>query len=159
MMLFWLRIYLYTFLTCDWEFEKTANLALSIIPKKIGAGAFSNIYDLGNKVLKITTDITDAEASSLIAGHLLDGLVYVYGVYKNKDLKSRVGYYYFIVEDNSLVLLDKITKGSTAFIEFSGEKLDPWKINIINQKDIVMVYFIDSKQLFGFHLQFWIRAR
>jgi hypothetical protein len=62
--------------------------------------------------------------------------------------------YYFIVEDNSLVLLDKITKGSTAFIEFSGEKLDPWKINIINQKDIVMVYFIDSKQLFGFHLQF-----
>jgi hypothetical protein len=60
--------------------------------------------------------------------------------------------YHFIVEGSKLVVLNGITKGSIAFIEFSGKKLDPWKIDIVNQKNIVMVYLDDSRQLFGFRL-------
>ena len=60
--------------------------------------------------------------------------------------------YYFFVEGSRLILLDRIAKDPIAFIEFSGKKLDPWKIDIVNQQNIVMIYFKDSHQLFGFRL-------
>jgi len=56
------------------------------------------------------------------------------------------------VEGNKLEILNGITKGPIATIEFSGNKLDPWKVDIVNQKNIVMVYLDDSRQPFGFRL-------
>jgi len=51
-----------------------------------------------------------------------------------------------------LIVLNGSTKKPIAFIEFSGEALDPERISIVNQKNVIMVYLQDSRQLFSFHL-------
>jgi hypothetical protein len=64
---------------------------------------------------------------------------------KNRD-------YPFIVEGSKLIALNGSTKNPIAFIEFSGEALNPERISIVNQKNVIMVYLQDSRQLFSFRL-------
>lgn len=73
-------------------------------------------------------------------------------VLDEKQIQRENRDHHFIVEGNKLVILNGITKVPIASIEFSGKKLDPWKTDIVNQKNIIMVYLDDSRQLFGFRL-------
>ena len=64
-----------------------------------------------------------------------------------RQMKREKRDYHFIVEGNKLIVLNGSTKKPIAFIEFSGETLDPKRISIVNQKNIIIVYLQDSRQL------------
>lgn len=50
--------------------------------KKLGVGTMGVAYDLGNKVLKVTKDVREAKASSLVAGKNIPNVIQVYDIWK-----------------------------------------------------------------------------
>ena len=88
--------------------EKIAGITLPKGSKNIGRGSQGVAYALpGNKVLKITEDDSEAKAASLISGKKLDGLYYVYGVFKMPDSEFYV------------VIQEKLSgDGGNAYIKF-----------------------------------------
>lgn len=50
--------------------------------KKLGTGTMGVAYDMGDRVLKITRDVREAKASSLVAGKNLPNIVQVYDIWK-----------------------------------------------------------------------------
>ena len=63
--------------------------------KKLGTGTMGTAYDMGcNKVLKITADKREAQASSLVAGKDIPNIVKVYSIWKF----SGINWYGLIIE-------------------------------------------------------------
>lgn len=50
--------------------------------RQLGVGTMGVAYDMGNKVLKITTDIKEAKASSLVMGKTIPNIIQVYDIWK-----------------------------------------------------------------------------
>lgn len=61
---------------------------------KLGVGTMGVAYDLGDKVLKITKDVREAKASSIVAGKNIPNIVQVYDIWKFPD----VNWYGLIIE-------------------------------------------------------------
>ncbi|TXH11340.1 MAG: hypothetical protein E6R04_01815 [Spirochaetes bacterium] len=50
--------------------------------RKLGVGTMGVAYDLGDKVLKVTKDVREAQASSIVAGKTIPNIVQVYDIWK-----------------------------------------------------------------------------
>lgn len=63
--------------------DKLAKKGISISSlKKLGVGTMGVAYDLGNRVLKVTKDVREAKASSLVAGKNIPNIIQVYDIWK-----------------------------------------------------------------------------
>lgn len=62
--------------------------------KQLGVGTMGVAYDLGDKVLKVTKDAREAQASSIVAGKNIPNIVQVYDIWKFPE----VNWYGLIIE-------------------------------------------------------------
>lgn len=58
----------------------------------------------------------------------------------------------FVTQENRLNILAGNTRGTLAFVEFDGEKLNPHYVDIVVQNNLVVIHLNDSNQLFAFRL-------
>jgi hypothetical protein len=73
-------------------------------------------------------------------------------VFDEGDLRAGGTLLFFVPEGNRLNILSGSTKEVLGYIDFGGAELNPYHIDLAIQKDIVVVYFNDSKQLFSVRL-------
>lgn len=60
--------------------------------------------------------------------------------------------YCFIADGNRLTVLNGTTKDNLGFVEFNGDKLTAYLIDIVVQNNLVVIHLNDSNQLFAFRL-------
>ncbi len=60
--------------------------------------------------------------------------------------------YCFITDGNRLNVLNGTTKDILAFVEFDGDKLAAYYIDLVVQNNLVVIHLNDSNQLFAFRL-------
>jgi hypothetical protein len=73
-------------------------------------------------------------------------------VFDESDLGAKGVLLFFVPEGNRFNILIGSTKEVLAYIDFGGAELNPYHIDLAIQKDIVVIYFNDSKQLFSVRL-------
>lgn len=75
-------------------------------------------------------------------------------VYEQSDLRWRHVLLFFMPEGNRLNILEGSAKEVLGYIDFEGAELNPYHIDIAVQKDIAVIYFSDSEQLFSLRLPY-----
>jgi hypothetical protein len=73
-------------------------------------------------------------------------------VFDESDLRAKGILLFFVPEGNRLKILIGSTKEVLGYIDFDGAELNPYHIDLAVQKDIAVIYFNDSKQLFSIRL-------
>lgn len=73
-------------------------------------------------------------------------------VYDESDLRAKGILLFFVPEGNRLNILIGSTQEVLGYIDFDGAELNPYHIDLAVQKDIAVIYFNDSKQLFSLRL-------
>jgi len=73
-------------------------------------------------------------------------------VFDESDLRAGGTLLFFVPEGNRLNILTGSTKEVLGYIDFDGAELNPYHIDLAVQKDIAVIYFNDSKQLFSVRL-------
>ena len=83
--------------------------------KALDSGSKGIAYDIGNKVLKITTDKSEADASSLLVGKKLKGVSKFYDVFKYEGEDKLLRNTYVIIQEK---LKDDMSAAIKAHAEF-----------------------------------------
>ena len=108
------------------DFWEMVSLKAFPKPKPLGEGTKGVAYDIGrNKVLKITEDDTEADASAIVAKKgKVEGVNKIYGVYEWKRYPD----YYIIVQDKVSMNYKRATNATeditNTFVDLYPEKPD-----------------------------------
>jgi len=92
--------------------------------KKLGIGTMGVAFDMGDKVLKITQDVREAKASSLVAGKNIPNIIQVYDIWKFPGVE-----WYGLVLEKLQPLSPKEEKEVTDAVLNSGFSMILYKAN------------------------------
>ena len=127
------------------DFWEMVNHKAPAKPKSLGEETKGVAYDIGrNKVIKITKDSSEADASSIVAKKgRVEGVNKIYGVYKWKFYPD----YYIIVQDKVKMDEDRAYKASddiyATFIDLYPKIPEEDALDSINYTNAVVKEMID----------------